>query len=223
MLILPESHGDFRRLSGVQDHLKFEVLPQGSVFFDQGDTLKFFFFVRRGIAKVSRISGDGHQMITELLLPGDLCGALCALDRCPYPVSATAVTEVEIAKLETGAFHQLAEKFPELHRCSLEGCGTKVRQQRSMMTSIAMERIPHRLWKVFLVIAERMGEPTPAGLRIPFPFSRQEVAEMIGATNETVTRAFTQMKKAGELQETGSYVTMLGIKDLEELDALADS
>lgn len=223
MLILPESHGDFRRLDGVEQKLKFELLPQGTVFFHQGDSLKMFIFVRKGIAKVSRISGDGHQMITELLLPGDVCGALCALDRCPYPVSATAVTQVEVAKLETAAFHQLAEQFPELHRCSLEGCGTKVRQQRAMMTSIAMERIPQRLWKLFFVLAERTAEPTPAGLRVPFPFSRQEIAEMIGATNETVTRAFTQMKKSGELQEGGAFVTMLGVNTLEQLDALADS
>lgn len=223
MLILPENHGDFRRIAGVQEYLNFQTLPVGSVFFDQGDTLKSFIFVRRGIAKVSRISGDGHQMITELLLPGDLCGALCALDRCPYPVSAVAVTEVEVAKLETAAFHQMSEKFPELHRCSLEGCGSKVRQQRAMMTSIAMERIPHRLQKIFHVLANRLAEPTPDGLRIPFPFSRQEVAEMIGATNETVTRAFTQLKKSGELLESQGHVTLLGIHTIEKLEELADS
>lgn len=223
MLIIPDSHGDFRRLDGLHDHLTFEILPAGSVFFAQGDTLKTFLFIRRGIAKVSRISGDGHQMITELLLPGDVCGALCALDRCPYPVSATAVTQAEVAKVETAEFYQLAEKFPELHRCSLEGCGTKVRQQRSMMTSIAMERIPQRLWKIFSVLSERLAEPTSAGLRLPFPFSRQEVAEMIGATNETVTRAFTQMKKSGQLLETGDFITLLGIKNVEQLESLADS
>ncbi len=220
-MILPENSADFRQLAGVQEHLTFQTMPAGSVFFSQGDTLKSFIFLRRGIAKVTRVSADGDELVTELLLAGDLCGALCALDRRPYPVSALAVTEVEVAKLETSAFHRLSEQFPGLHRCSLEGCATKIRQQRAMMTSIALERIPRRLWKVFHVLAQRLAEPTPEGLRIPFPFSRQEVAEMIGATNETVTRAFTGMKKAGELAESRGYLTLLGQHNLEGIEEQA--
>lgn len=220
-MILPENNADFRRLAGVQEHLAFQTLPAGSVFFSQGDTMKSFIFLRRGIAKVTRVSADGDELITELLLAGDLCGALCALDRCPYPVSAVAITEVEVAKLETGAFHRLSEQFPGLHRCSLEGCAGKIRQQRAMMTSIALERIPRRLWKIFHLLAQRLGESTAEGLRIPFPFSRQEVAEMIGATNETVTRAFTVMKKAGELAEAGGHLTLIGHHALDTIEEQA--
>lgn len=221
MMILPENSADFRQLPGVEEHLSFQAMPAGSVFFSQGDTMKSFIFLRRGIAKVTRVSADGDEMITELLLAGDLCGALCALDRCPYPVSAVAVTEVEVAKLETSAFHRLSEQFPGLHRCSLEGCASKIRQQRAMMTSIALERIPRRLWKIFHVLAQRLGEPTAEGLRIPFPFSRQELAEMIGATNETVTRAFTVMKKAGELAEAKGHLTLVGHHGLDTIEEQA--
>ena len=221
MIVLSENSADFRQIAGVQERLSFQILPAGSVFFDQGDSVKFFFFLKCGIVKVTRVSADGDQLITELLLPGDLCGALCALDRCPYPVSAVAVTEIEVARLDTAAFHRLAETFPTLHRCSLEGCATKIRQQRAMMISIALERIPRRLWKVFHVMAQRMGEVTPDGMRFPFPFSRQEVAEMIGATNETVTRAFTTMRKAGELSESGGHLTLLGIHDLASIEEQA--
>jgi CRP-like cAMP-binding protein len=221
MMKLPEPKADFRNLAGVQEHLAFQTMPAGTVFFSQGDSLKHFFFLRRGIAKVCRVSADGDQMVTELLLPGDLCGALCALDSCPYPVSALAVTEVEVARLDTGSFHRLAESFPALHRCSLEGCATKIRDQRAMMSSIALERIPLRVWKVFYVLAQRLADDTPAGLRFPFPFSRQEVAEMIGATNETVTRAFTHLKKDGEIAEADGHVTLLGLHSLAEVESQA--
>lgn len=222
MLKLAENLGeDFRLLDGVREHLVFVSLPAGSVLFTQGDTQKMFVFLNAGIAKVTRVSTDGDQLITELLLAGDLCGALCALDRCPYPVSAVAVTDVEVARLDTAAFYRLAELFPSLHRCSLEGCATKVRQQRAMMTSIALERIPRRVWKVFYVLALRVGELSLDGLRIPFPFSRQEVAEMIGATSETVTRVFTAMKKSGEIAERDGYITLLGCTTIADVKTQA--
>lgn len=221
MLVFHECRTDFRQLEGLTDELTFKMFPEGTALFSQGDSSKFFFFLRRGLAKVTRMSSEGDQLITELLLPGDLCGALCALDRAPYPVGAEAVTQVDVAKVDLETFHRLAEKFPGLHRCSLEGCATKMGQQRSMMTSIAAERIPQRLWKVFLVLAERLAENGREGLRFPFPFTRREVAEMIGATNETVTRAMGDLKKQNAIVEVEGHVTLLGVHSIEEVEALA--
>lgn len=217
MFVLPEQRSDFRSFDGLEDRIEFRRAEVGHFLFRQDETEKWFVFIKSGMAKVSRISADGGQMITELLLPGDVCGALCALDSCPYPVSAQTVTPVEYAKLDTEEFFRLSQHYPQLQRCSLEGCATKIRQQRAMMSAIALERIPQRLWKVFHVLAERLGEVTSEGTRIPFPFSRQEVADMIGATPETVTRTFSRAKKDGEIRESEGLVTLLGLTDLEQI------
>ncbi len=217
MFVLPEHKSDFRSFVGLEDKIGFRRAEAGQYLFQQDQSQKWFVFIRSGMAKVTRMSADGGQMITELLLPGDVCGALCALDSCPYPVSAQTVTPAEYAKLGPDEFFRLSQDFPQLQRCSLEGCATKIRHQRAMMASIALERIPQRLWKVFHVLAERLGETVPDGLQIPFPFSRQEVADMIGATPETVTRTFTRAKKDGELLESEALITLLGMTRLEQI------
>ncbi len=221
MFVLPENKADYRSYEGLDGRLPFQKAPIGTMLFRQDDQKKVFIFLKAGMAKVTRITAEGGQMITELLLPGDVCGALCALDSCPYPVSAEAVTEVQFASLSPDQFFTLSQDFPQLQRCSLEGCASKIREQRSMMLSIALERIPQRLWKIFLVLAQRLGEDTPRGLTLPFPFSRQEVADMIGATPETITRAFTKMKKDAELFEDKDRLTLLGIHHLEEVEMKA--
>lgn len=218
---LPENRADFRLIEGLEEELNFETVPSGSELFRQGDHEKWFILIRKGLVKVTRVSGDGDQIITELLLPGDLCGALCALDSCPYPVGARALTSVELAKVDVADFHQLSVRFPNIHRCSLEGCANKIREQRAMMSSIALERIPQRLWKVFLVLAQRLGTEHSEGISIPFPFSRQELAEMIGATNESVTRALGKMKKDGEIAEAKQSLLLLGIDDISEIEKRA--
>lgn len=185
-----------------------KTLKAGETLWVQGDQNKFFFFIHSGLVKLTSSSGTGRDVITEFLFEGDVCGALCALDCHPYPTTAACVQDTDVSIVPTAAFHQLAERHPEVMVSSARCCQTKMRFQREMMVGMAVERAEQRAARALLMLAGRLGERIPGGLRLRMPLSRQEFSELVGTTVETAIRVLSRFRKQGLLEEKSDVMIL---------------
>ncbi|HXE72995.1 MAG TPA: Crp/Fnr family transcriptional regulator [Candidatus Nitrosotenuis sp.] len=204
--------------SSLEPVMRSRRLRKGDRLFEQDDVPEHFFYIKEGTVKVTRASGNGREVILELLFPGDICGALCTLDGRPYSVRATFLQNGEAARIHRDHFVRLAAEHPGLVTTAVRFCQEKMRQQRRMMVGMAVERAEQRAARALLLLASRLGVRGSEGVRAPMVLDRQEFAEFIGTTVETAIRVLGRLRKEGLIQEKGHQFL---IRDEEALIELA--
>jgi CRP/FNR family transcriptional regulator len=204
-------------LSELGHRAHHRLYRQGDVIFRQGDIPTHLYFVRSGLVKSVVSSAMGRDVITELHFPGELCGSLSALDGQPYAATAICLQDCEITVVPLDLFLRLVEKQPALLLGTVQACRRSMRFQREMMVGIAVEPAESRAARTLLMLAERLGVETPAGVSFPMPLTRQEFSELIGTTVETGIRILSRFRKAGIISESGNEVIILKKGELLDL------
>lgn len=175
---------------------------EGEILFEQGERPTHLFFVREGWIKISLMTRQGREVITELLYPGDFCGASCCLFEETYPATATCLEDGVIGLIKKEHFEKLAEAHPSLVRGALTTCNDKRREQQAMLASLAVDTARQRAARMLYSLAIRLGRRKGDFLEFSLPFDRVEISQLIGTTPETTIRSLSSMKREGILTES---------------------
>ena len=191
----------------------------GETVFMEGDIPTHFYVVKEGVFKLTRVSLNGHEMITELLFPGDVFDAPSCLDGKPYTVNARNVLGGPGTLAVLPARLMLQDEACKRH-CEGQLMG-RWHAQREMMAALAFERVEQRVVRAIQVLALRLGTTGPNGLTIPMPLSRQELAEWIGTSTETAIRVLSCFKRHGWLSESAGCFHLPSTQWMDELSHAA--
>ena len=193
------------------------LYPTGSVLFAEGDAARGVFILATGRVKLWICSGDGRILILRLAEPGDIVGLPATLSGNRYEVTAAAIGPCCCAFVKR-------EPFLSLMNAHMEICLGVTDQLRKIYCSACYEirRIGLSHSAVEKLAELLVGWPATNGdspSRIRFPFSHEEVGQMIGSSRETVSRAFATFKKRRLAELNGAT---LHICDRAALEAIAD-
>jgi CRP/FNR family transcriptional regulator len=193
----------------------------GDVLFQQGEIPEYFFLVQQGLIKIQRSSQVGREVIVEFLFPGDVCGALCALDGTPYPCTATCVTEAQVGRVTQRDFAQLVSQDPSLMYRACATCRDKMNHQRNFLVGLAVEHAEGRAARLLCLLALRLGVAEGNTIKVPRILDRQALSEAIGTTPETAIRTLSKFRKNGWIKEKGKTLTLINLDALQELAGLS--
>jgi CRP/FNR family nitrogen fixation transcriptional regulator len=161
--------------------------------FGEGEPATCAYRVLKGVVRTIRFLADGRRQIVEFFLPGEVFGLEFGLE---HRISAEAVTDCDVMAMrrshlsaraanDNGAAQKLlATTLHHLHRAE--------EHMLVLGRKIACERVA---W--FLI---DMAERIPAPNRIDLPMSRQDIADFLGLTIETVSRTMTQLQDEGIIE-----------------------
>lgn len=194
-------------------------VPQNEAVFEQGAQADFFFLLLHGRLKVTQVTKDGQQIIVRVVNPGDLFGFARALQRSDYPGTATAATESLVLAWPTELWNVFVEKNPHLAVNAMHTIGQRLDEAHTRIREMSTEEVERRVAHTVLRLAEQAGKPEGGGIRIDFPISRQDIAEMTGTTLHTVSRILSAWEGQG-LVQGGRQKLML--KDIPGLRRLAE-
>ncbi|MBP2234926.1 CRP-like cAMP-binding protein [Sinorhizobium kostiense] len=194
-------------------------VPQGDAVFEQGQTATNFFLLLHGRLKVTQVTEDGQQIIVRVVHPGDLFGFAKALQRSDYPGTATAATESLALSWPTDLWPQFVEQNPLLAVSTMQTIGQRLEEAHTRIREMSTQEVERRVAHAVLRLSHQAGRKEKGGIRIDFPISRQDIAEMTGTTLHTVSRILSAWEQKG-LVEGGRQ--KLIICDLPGLAALAD-
>jgi CRP-like cAMP-binding protein len=185
---------DQKRLAAVSLAKFYE---KGDTIFREGDAPDFLFTIVSGRVKVVKLIPSGKEIILEIFGPGDPVGAVVAYEGRPYPASAVAIETAECILVRRSEFFGLFERHPSFVRGFLTGMAQRIVELTRRIPEVAGGRVETRFARLFLKLADRMGEARGATRFIPMALSRQELADLTGTTIETCIRIMSRWGKEG--------------------------
>lgn len=194
-------------------------VAQGDVVFEQGDPAAAFYLLLHGRLKVTQVTRDGQQIIVRVVHPGDLFGFTRALSRPDYPGTATAAVESLVAAWPSQSWDRFVEDNPHLAVNAIRTIGQRLDEAHTRIREISTEEVVRRVAHAVLRLAAQAGAREDEGLRIDFPISRRDIAEMTGTTLHTVSRILSAWEAKG-LVEGGRQKLL--VRDVAGLTKLAE-
>jgi len=191
----------------------------GEIVFEQGAAAACFFVLLHGRLRVTRVTADGQQIVVRVVSPGDLFGIAKVLRRNDYPGTATAVLESIALVWPMSAWSEIVAAHPVFAINAMQVMGERLQEAQSRILEISTEIAERRVGHAVLRLAKQSGYSEEGGIRIDFPISKQDIAEMTGTTLHTVSRILTAWEAAGLVR--GGRQKLL-VKDPHRLLLIAD-
>lgn len=172
----------------------------GTPVFQQGEPAGYFYVLLSGRLRVTQVDPNGQQTIVRMVNPGDLFGIARALQRSDYPGTATAVTDSVALQWPMAAWDELAERHPRFSINAMKTIGQRLQEAHTRVRELSTEEVERRVAHAVLRLASQGGRKEAGGIRIDFPISKQDIAEMTGTTLHTVSRILSAWERAGLVQ-----------------------
>jgi CRP/FNR family transcriptional regulator len=162
------------------------------VMYRADEPLGAFYKITKGIVAESRTLDDGRRQIVGVRTVGDLCGYPAHKGR--YLFSGEALTEVEACGFDGEKFGAFIARHVDLACALAEDVSDKLKRAIENMTVIGQlkstERVAHFLIEIYELYASRHIGTHPLSLHL----TRQEIADYLGLTLETVSRSFSKLR-----------------------------
>ncbi len=197
---------------------RVERLDEGRVLFRKGDPGDSLYVVLAGRIAIGTTSGDGKEVVLNVLGRGEVFGEIALLDGKARTADATAMAECHLLVLERSDFMPFLESHPEVAARLIAVLCERVRWVSESYEDALFMDLPARLAKRLLRLAEAYGEPAEeSGTRIEFPLSQQELAKMAGVSRESVNKLLRAWQAQGLIAHDQSHVTILDPARLKRL------
>lgn len=182
----------------------------------QGSPAESVFTITEGMVRLYRLLADGQRQVLGFALPGDFLGLALA---DTYSFSADAVTATAVCRFPRLSFMAYADKRPHLMRRLHEFASHELSLAQDQMVLLGRRSAEERV-AAFLVMMrdrlQRLGHTSPT---LPLPMSRQDIADYLGLTIETVSRTFTKLAGGKSIVIVPNGVRLLRERELELLAA----
>jgi len=163
--------------------------PKGSVILFEDDPGDALFVVRSGRVKVVLLADDGREVILSLLGVGEYFGELSLIDDQPRSAHVIAMEESALLVLRRDDFRRRVESSPGVAWALLQELSRRLRRADEKIGTLVLLDVPGRIARMLLDAAEDGGADL-----IDKPLTHQTIAQVIGASRETVSRAMREFQ-----------------------------
>jgi len=186
--------------------------------FREGDPTEFFHIVKEGTVKCVKSTREGKECTIKMLMPGDLfCCDAVAFDGACHPGSAQPMGNVSIIRIHKKAYLDMLRRSPDAAIEVIKYLGNRLHEAQERNKILALDRSDQRLAALLADLAVRNGVREQHGIKIPMRLTRQDMADMIGATTETVIRIMSRFKRDHLVSGTANRLTILNLERLKTL------
>lgn len=190
-------------------------LSKGQILFHEGDRGERLYIITDGKMKLGHTSTDGRESLLAVLGPGELLGELSLFDPGPRTATATALTDASLMALAHVALRPWLTGRPEVAEALLAALARRLRRTNEQMADLVFSDVPGRVAKTLLELGEKFGRQLPDGLHVTHDMTQEELAQLVGASRETVNKALADFAARGWIRLESRSVVLL---DTERLD-----
>lgn len=201
---------DRAAVRGFAEYTRERKFSKGAMIVAEGDPGDALFVVRSGEVKVVLAGEDGRDVILNVLNVGDHFGELALIDGRPRSAHVIATQASSLLTLSRADFRRQVEQSPQVAWGLMVELSRRLRQADGTIGSLVLLDVPGRVAKVLLEHATP-GEPATLVKQL----THQVIAQMIGASRETVSRAMAEFQEKGIISVQRRIVTITNRTALE--------
>jgi len=186
-----------------------KFFPKGSVILFENDPGDALYVVRNGRVKVVLVGEDGREVILSVLGVGQHFGELSLIDDQPRSAHVIAMEDSHLLVLRREDFRRRVEASPAVAWALLTELSRRIRRADEKIGGLVLLDVPGRIARLLLDLAEQGDSPT-----IEKALTHQTIAQMIGASRETVSRAMKDFQDAGWVTVVRRRITIANFEAL---------
>jgi CRP/FNR family cyclic AMP-dependent transcriptional regulator len=190
-------------------------ISRGEVLFSEGDTGDRLYVVTEGKIKLGRTSPDGRENLLAILGPGQMFGELSLFDPGPRSATATAVTDCVMRSLGHEELLQWLTDRPGVARGLLHQLAARLRRANDVVADLVFSDVPGRVAKALLDLSTRFGRTADDGVHVHHDLTQEELAQLVGASRETVNKALADFAMRGWLRLEPRSVVLIDLDRLQ--------
>ena len=191
-------------------------LSRGATLFYEGDPGDQLYFIVSGKMKLGRTASDGRENLVAVMGPGEIFGEMALFDPSPRSTSATAVSETRLDGLKHENLRKVIQRSPEVSAQLLQALARRLRRTNENLADLVFSDVPGRVAKALLDLADRFGRPAADGLLVAHDLTQEELAQLVGASRETVNKALAEFVQRGWIRLEARAVVILDLQRLKQ-------
>ena len=168
---------------------------------------------------------DGREKDLAVLQPGECFGEMAMLDGSNRSATATAVDPVQTLALYREGFMEFLKEHPEVVAQTTSLLTSRLRSVNQMLGDLAFLDVPTRMAKQLLELAQAYADDNgqngpqnePQNTPIEVPMGQDQLARLVGASRETISRALNSYRRLGILSTSHLRITILDLEALERM------
>lgn len=189
---------------------------KGQIIFFEGDISDKLYVINRGKIKIFKYTREGKEQILYILSEGDFVGDLSLLKKDEFKFNAEALEDANICVLTKDDFDGIVRENPEIALEILQVVYDRIVKLENLIQSLSTKDIEARIASLLLGFVKDFGIPKGDIIELELPLSREDIANYIGVTRETISRKLGSMQDQGVIELMGSKKII--INDIEELE-----
>jgi len=178
--------------------------PKNTIIISEGDDSDSLYAVLSGKVKVYLSDDEGKEIIINIHGPGDYFGEMALLDDKPRSASVMTLEESKLAVLSKSAFEDCLSKNPQISLPIIRGMSKRLRNLTESVKSLALMDVYGRVARTLLDMAEPVGEALVINQRL----TQREIASMVGASREMVSRILKDLSVGGYITIENKKITI---------------
>ncbi|MPV48958.1 MULTISPECIES: Crp/Fnr family transcriptional regulator [unclassified Pseudactinotalea] len=198
----------------VRERMQESTYRRGEEIFREGSPGDRLYIIGAGKVKLGHTAPDGREHLLAILGPGEILGEVSLYDPGPRTATATALAKTTVVELQHTDLLRVLDARPEISQHLLRSLAIRLRRTNNKVSDLIFSDVPGRVSRALLDLGARFGQQTERGLRVTHDLTQEELAQLVGATRETVNKALAEFSSRGWLQLDGRSVVLLDIPKL---------
>lgn len=201
------SDPDLSRISSMIKHRKF---AKGEPLVMEEQPIDTLYIIQRGHVKLSKMTPEGKEQILHILTSGDFFGELSIFgsdERSNF--SAYALKETSICMLTKTDMERIILENPDIAFRLLQIVSKRLAHTENLAQSLATKDPEIRIAYMILELSDKYGKTQDGHIHIDLPLSREELANYVGVTRETISRKFAVFEGLNLIELIGNKVMLV--------------
>ncbi|MCO6460133.1 MAG: Crp/Fnr family transcriptional regulator [Saprospiraceae bacterium] len=201
------------QIEKINHHKSCAIYKKGQYLFTQFSRPVGLFCIYTGKIKLSTIGTDGKEQIIRLAKDGDIIGYRALMTEEHHRLSAIALEDSSVCLIEKDFFVKLAFQEPQLSKRVFKLISEDLRKAEEQIVSLSQKNVRERIAEALLFLKATYGLEAD-GKTLSVRLSREDFADYIGTSTESVIRLLSELNSSGIIELVGKKIL---INDIERL------
>jgi len=170
------------------------------LIFNAGTLNDSIYILQSGRVKIFQLSSVGKEVILWFCFPGEIFGLAEMLHNQKREVYAQACSDVEVLEVDKNQFKRFLLEHPAIALNVIDWLSCRLRELGDVLLNLAVDDVTSRVIKLITRLSTRYGKKIKNEIHLDIPLTHQEMADMIGASRQTVTVVLGKLRRQGVLR-----------------------